>query len=88
MSGEKGDQAVSADIAGSPECFVIMPISDPEGYENGHFKTVYESIFKPACAKADFHAVRADEVLEANIIHWDIVRRIIESPMALCDLST
>ena len=24
-----------------PECFVIMPISDVEGYDKGHFDRVY-----------------------------------------------
>lgn len=35
-------------------CFVIMPISDPEEYEDGHFKNVYEDIFKPAIEAAGY----------------------------------
>ena len=27
------------------KCFVIMPFSDPEGYEKGHFDTVYKYLF-------------------------------------------
>lgn len=30
------------------ECFVIMPISDPDGYATGHFQHVYNDIFAPA----------------------------------------
>ena len=30
------------------ECFVIMPISDAEGYDKGHFTRVYEHLVKPA----------------------------------------
>lgn len=46
----------------TPECFVVMPITDPEGYDKGHFTKVYEDIFKPACDAAGFKPVRADEV--------------------------
>jgi hypothetical protein len=69
-------------------CFVIMPISDPDGYEKGHFKKVYEDIFKVAIDKAGFVPIRADEVLQTNFIHLDILQKLIESPMAICDLSS
>ncbi|MBO9561941.1 MAG: hypothetical protein J7621_04170 [Niastella sp.] len=72
----------------SNDCFVIMPIADAEGYEKGHFKRVYEDIFKAACTKAGFNAIRADEVKQTNLIHLDILQKLIESPMAICDLST
>lgn len=70
-----------------PECFLIMPISDPVGYETGHFRRVCEDLFVPACELAGYHSVRADKVREANLIHLDILRRLINSPMAICDLS-
>lgn len=69
-------------------CFVIMPIADPEGYDKGHFTKVYEDIFKPACTNAGFSPVRADEVKQTNLIHLDILQKLIESPMAVCDLSS
>src|SRR5215510_10199244 len=71
-----------------PVCFVLMPITDPEGYERGHFQHVFDNLFAPACERAGFKAVRADQVLEANFIHLDILHKILEAPMALCDLST
>jgi len=43
-------------------CFIIMPISDCDGYDEGHFSKVYEDIFKPACNECGFEAIRADEV--------------------------
>ena len=70
------------------DCFVIMPIADSDGYENGHFTKVYEDIFKPACKNAGYKAVRADEVAQTNLIHLDILLKLIESPMAICDLSS
>jgi hypothetical protein len=69
-------------------CFVIMPISDGDEYEDGHFSKVYEDIFKPACINAGFTAIRTDEVKQTNLIHLDILQKLIDSPMAICDLSS
>jgi len=71
----------------APECFVAMPISDPDGYEPGHFLRVYEQVFRPACERAGVRAVRADDVRETNLIHLDVLRRLVDSPVVLCDLS-
>jgi hypothetical protein len=71
----------------SNDCFIIMPIADPDGYDKGHFKKVYEDLFKVACDKSGFHAIRADEVQQTNLIHLDILQKLIDSPMAICDLS-
>lgn len=64
-----------------------MPISDIEGYEKGHFDRVYKHIIKPACIKAGFKPLRADDVKRTNYIVLDILKRIIESDIVLCDLS-
>ena len=71
----------------SNDCFIIMPIADPDGYDKGHFKKVYEDLFKVACDNSGFHAIRADEVQQTNLIHLDILQKLIDSPMAICDLS-
>lgn len=68
-------------------CFVIMPISDPPEYEEGHFKCVYEDIIKKAVEDAGYTPKRADDDLSSKMIHVDIIRNIIEAPMAICDLS-
>jgi hypothetical protein len=70
------------------ECFVIMPISDHKDYEKGHFKRVYEDVIIPACEKANYKAIRADDVEETDMIHLSILKKLIEAPMAICDLST
>ncbi|WP_257230014.1 hypothetical protein [Acinetobacter sp. YH12251] len=70
------------------DCFIIMPIADHPDYKNGHFKRVYEDIFAPACIAAGYKPVRADDVTQANLIHLDILQKLLESPMAICDLST
>lgn len=70
------------------DCFVIMPISDPDGYETGHFQHVYDDLISPACDNAGYNAIRADDVLQTNLIHLDVLKRLLETPMAVCDLST
>jgi hypothetical protein len=80
-------EIIAKEISVSKDCFIIMPIADPDGYEKGHFKKVYEDIFRVACDKSGFHAIRADEVQQTNLIHLDILQKLIDSPMAICDLS-
>ena len=70
------------------DCFIIMPISDVDGYDKGHFSRVYEDIIKPAVANTEFMAIRADEVKETNFIHLDILKKLIDAPIAICDLSS
>jgi len=70
------------------KCFVIMPISDHSDYEPGHFNRVYEYIIRPACLKAGFDPLRADEVQRTNYIVIDILKHIISSDLVICDLSS
>lgn len=65
-----------------------MPIAECKGYEPNHFAHVYNDIIKPAVAKTDYTATRADEVKETNLIHLDILKKLIDAPIAICDLST
>lgn len=64
-----------------------MPISDNPNYPKGHFTRVNEHIIKPACILAGFEPIRADDVLNTNHIALDILKKIIDSDMAICDLS-
>jgi hypothetical protein len=77
-----------ADSAKSKDCFIIMPISDADGYPAGHFKHVYDNIVVPSCEMANYKAVRADDVKATNLIHLDILKKLIEAPIAICDLSS
>jgi len=70
------------------ECFIIMPIAETDGYIQGHFGHVYQNIIKPACVMANVQPMRADEVKASNLIHLDILKRLIEAPIAICDLSS
>lgn len=65
-----------------------MPISDTDPYHAGHFERVYKHIIKPACLRSDFSPIRADDVLTTNFIALDIIKKLIECDMAICDLSS
>jgi hypothetical protein len=82
---EKNPEATTDEL---PECFIIMPISDPEGYQSGHFGQVFADLIEPACISAGYKAIRADQVKETNLIHVDMLKRLLDAPMAICDLSS
>lgn len=67
-----------------------MPIADQKGYDANHFTYVYEDIIKPAIIAAgmEVEQARADEVKNSNLIHLDILRKVIESDIAICDMSS
>lgn len=69
-------------------CFVIMPISDVNGYDPGHFTRVYEHLIKPACEQAGFKPERADETPRTDVIMAGILKKIIDCDIAICDLSS
>lgn len=68
-------------------CFVIMPIGEYNTAYFRQFLEIYEDIFIPAIRKAGYIPIRADEEKACNVIQCDIIQRIIESDMVLCDLS-
>lgn len=70
-----------------PSCFVIMPISNQHGYDSDHFTLVYDDIIKPAIELAGMEPIRADETKNTNLIQLDILRKVIESDIAICDMS-
>ncbi|WP_152641518.1 hypothetical protein [Pseudomonas fluorescens] len=86
-STREPDQHAETQQSNLKTCFVIMPIADMEGYEAGHFTRVYEHLIKPACLKAGYQAHRADMVAASNYIIIDILRKIVESDLVVCDLS-
>ncbi len=69
-------------------CFIIMPIADHPAYESGHFTRVYDHLIKPACISAGFKPVRADDSKASHMIMFDILNKIVECDMAICDLSS
>ena len=64
----------------------------PRGWHRscvGHFDAVFRVLLKPACLAAGFHAVHPKDVKkESDLIHETILRRLLDAPMVVCDLST
>ncbi|NYS31330.1 hypothetical protein [Pantoea sp. WMus005] len=69
-------------------CFVIMPIADHPDYEKDHFNRVYEYLIKPACINAGYQPYRADDSKASHMIMFDILKKIMDCDMAICDLSS
>lgn len=69
-------------------CFVMMPISDTEGYPDGHFNEVYTELIMPAVAEAGYECVLATSTGSAHMIQLEVVTKIATAPLCICDLST
>ncbi|EOF5329460.1 hypothetical protein ACK1L0_004378 [Salmonella enterica] len=91
MTAEKKKQENSPlvdEVKKAKTCFIIMPIADNPNYEPGHFNRVYEYLIKPACAKAGYEPCRADDSKASHMIMIDILKKIMDCDMAICDLSS
>ena len=90
VNGDKNQKTKETEISEErkKKCFVIMPISDNPNYESGHFTRVYNHLIKPACEKAGFESIRADESQTTNLIALDIIKLIVDCDMAICDVSS
>lgn len=88
MSTKKTDQESEVIPAKTKTCFVMMPIADHPDYEPAHFNRVYQYLIKPACIKAGYQPIRADDNKASNMIMFDILKKIVECDMAICDLSS
>lgn len=69
------------------KCFIIVPVSDPDGYTKGHFNRVYQYIIVPACRLAGFSPMRVGDP-DMDDTPLGIIKTIIESDIVICDLST
>ncbi|WP_417203730.1 hypothetical protein [Acetoanaerobium sticklandii] len=68
-------------------CLIIMPFSDIDGYETNHFAKVYEHMIKKPVEDCGYEPYRIDEMGRSGIIHLDLIKKLYEAPMAVCDLS-
>jgi hypothetical protein len=70
-----------------------MPITTPGGLlplyrgDDEHFSHVLEHLFRPALEKCDLQAL-PPSTKGAQLIHADIVSKIAQSDLVLCDMST
>lgn len=72
----------------SKTCFVMMPISDVDGYPAGHFSEVYNQLIQPAVSAAGYECVLATSTSAAHMIQLEVVTRVATADLCICDLST
>ncbi len=63
-----------------------MPMSEPDGYAQGHFSRVYDYIIAPACKAAGLTPVRLEEGMLTD--GFALIKTIIDTAMVICDLSS
>lgn len=89
MEENKSQTIAEETVSNTPKtCFVIMPISNNKDYDDNHFTRVYDYLIKPACEKAGYKAIRADDDIKTDHITISILKQIVESDMAICDMSS
>lgn len=69
-------------------CFVIMPISDVEGYPSGHFSEVYKQLIEPAVVASGYDCTLATSTSAAHMIQLEVVTKVATADLCICDLST
>lgn len=73
-------------------CFIIMPITTPSAmkdkYDGGenHFKYVLEQLFVPAINRINMKPI-PPETKGSNVIHGDIIEKLEDADLVLCDMS-
>lgn len=82
------DSTPNNEVSKKKTCFIIMPIADHQDYPNGHFGRVYDFLIKPACEIAGLEPYRADDNKASDMIMIDILQRLVECDMAICDISS
>ncbi|NDV59761.1 hypothetical protein [Bacteroides sp. 519] len=71
------------------ECFVIMPTErECRGYENGHFRKVYDLLIKPAIENAGMTSISGNELKSEKNLELKALKKIINAPVVVCDLSS
>jgi hypothetical protein len=85
---EENKKTVNEALEKKKKCFIMMPIADHKDYPDGHFSRVYEFLIKPACDLAGLEPYRADDNKASDMIMIDILQKLIECDMAICDISS
>lgn len=85
---EKKEKSAEVEATAQKICFVMMPISDVEGYPTGHFAEVYSQLIQPAVASAGYDCVLATSTSAAHMIQLEVITRVATADLCICDLST
>jgi hypothetical protein len=73
-------------------CFVVMPVTTPEGYVEGsgdqaHFSHVLDYLFAPALRSVGYEVI-PPSMLGSDIIQAEIIKNLEQADLVLCDMSS
>jgi hypothetical protein len=68
-------------------CFVIGPIGDPESETRKRSDQVLKHVFAKAVEDLGFTVERADQISQPGMITVQVLRRVLEAPLVIADLS-
>lgn len=68
-------------------CFVISPIGEPESDIRRRSDQVFKHIISPAIEPFGYKPIRADHISEPGIITSQVIQYVVESPLAIADLT-
>ncbi len=67
--------------------FVVMPIRKKGSDEHRDFLALYSKFIKPVLEEHGYEVVRADEIAASGSITKDIIIRLVEADLVICDLT-
>lgn len=68
-------------------CFVIAPIGEKDSATRHRSERVYEDIIKPAARKRRYLPVHAMDVTRPGLIMPEVIRRVVDAPLVIADLT-
>ncbi|MDQ0762719.1 tetratricopeptide repeat protein [Streptomyces canus] len=74
-------------MAGTKNCFVIMPIRKPGTEEYEHYRALRDTVIEPVIKELGYKVTRADDVAKGGAITADIVRRLTTADLVVADLT-
>ncbi|KPQ23423.1 MAG: hypothetical protein HLUCCA13_13445 [Halomonas sp. HL-48] len=74
------------DSAGVMKCGIVMPISELDGCDEGHWQEVL-AIIKDSILVSGFEGELVSLAADVGVIHRRIVQNLYENPVVVCDVS-
>ena len=68
-------------------CFVIVPIGDPESDTRKRSDQVLKHVISPAVEKCGYKPIRADHISEPGMITSQVIQRIVDDDLVVADLT-
>lgn len=91
MDGGESSQETGNEVAATGQrCFVIMPYgvrTDPFSGRTYDFDAVYDRLIEPVIRGLGIECIRSDKVSQSGLIHKEMIEHIINSELAVVDIT-